>query len=140
MTCPYCGRGSLVRDTRDVPYAYKGESVLIEKVTGGFCDACNEVVPDDIEGRRIINVMLELKKKVDLEKVDPRFITTVREKLRLGQKEAEALFGGGINSFSRYETGESKPPLSLVKLFCILNRHPELLTEVRRACPTLPEE
>ncbi len=68
------------------------------------------------------------------------FITTVREKLHLGQKEAEELFGGGINSFSRYETGEAKPPLSLVKLFCILNRHPELLIEVRSGCPTLPEE
>ncbi|WP_210270620.1 type II TA system antitoxin MqsA family protein [Ensifer oleiphilus] len=140
MTCPYCGRGTLVRDTRDVPYVYRGVGILIEKVAGRFCNECNEVVPDDTDGRRIIKAMLELKKKVDTEKVDPRFITTVREKLHLGQKEAEELFGGGINSFSRYETGESKPPLSLVKLFCILNLHPELLIEVRSGCPTLPEE
>lgn len=130
MTCPYCARGTLVRDTRDVSYVYREESVLIEAVTGGFCDACSEVVPDGADAGRIIKTMLEFRKKVDSEKVDPRFITTGRMKRHLGQKEAVGLFGGGTNSFSRYEVGEAKPPLSLVKLFCILNGHPELLVEV----------
>ncbi|OCP34415.1 type II toxin-antitoxin system MqsA family antitoxin [Ensifer sp. LC163] len=68
MTCPYCGRGTLVRDTRDIPYVYRGESVLIEKVTGRFCDACNEVVPDDMDAQRLIKTMLKFNKKVDIEK------------------------------------------------------------------------
>ncbi|MES2663686.1 MAG: type II toxin-antitoxin system MqsA family antitoxin, partial [Pseudomonadota bacterium] len=41
-------------------------------------------------------------------------------------------FGGGVNAFSRYENGKTKPPLALVKLFQVLDRHPELLNEVRR--------
>lgn len=53
--------------------------MLIEKVTGRFCDACNEVVPDDTDAQRIIKAMLKFKKKVDIEKVGPRFITTVRK-------------------------------------------------------------
>ncbi|HEX9174301.1 MAG TPA: type II toxin-antitoxin system MqsA family antitoxin, partial [Telluria sp.] len=41
------------------------------------------------------------------------------------------LFGGGVNAFSRYETGTTKPPLALVKLLKLLDRHPDLLAEVR---------
>jgi len=37
---------------------------------------------------------------------------------------------GGINAFSHYETGKTKPPLALVKL---LDRHPDLLKEVKTA-------
>ena len=29
---------------------------------------------------------------------------------------AAAIFGGGVNAFSRYETGKTRPPLALVKL------------------------
>jgi len=35
------------------------------------------------------------------------------------------------DSTSRHENGKTKPPLALVKLFKLLDRHPELLGEVR---------
>jgi hypothetical protein len=47
-----------------------------------------------------------------------------------GRPPAE-IFGGGVNAFSRYENGKTKPPLALVKLLKVLDRHPELLGEVR---------
>ena len=47
------------------------------------------------------------------------------------QRQAAELFGGGVNAFSRYENGKTKPPLALVKLFKLLDRHPDLLSEVR---------
>ena len=65
--------------------------------------------------------------------VDPRFITNVRKLLALDQREAAEIFGGGINAFSRYENGKTKPPLALVKLLKVLERHPDLLNEVRAA-------
>jgi HTH-type transcriptional regulator/antitoxin MqsA len=55
----------------------------------------------------------------------------VRKKLQLGQREAAEIFGGGINAFSSCENGKTKPPLALVKSFKLLDRHPELLGEVR---------
>ena len=55
----------------------------------------------------------------------------MRKKLRLDQREAADIFGGGVNAFSRYENGKTKPPLALVKLLKVLDRHPELLKEVR---------
>ena len=39
----------------------------------------------------------------------------------------------GVNAFSRYENGKTKPPLALVKLLKVLDHHPELLNEVRAA-------
>jgi HTH-type transcriptional regulator/antitoxin MqsA len=47
------------------------------------------------------------------------------------QRQAAAIFGGGPNAFSRYENGKTKPPLALVKLLMVLDRHPNLLNEVR---------
>jgi hypothetical protein len=35
----------------------------------------------------------------------------------LDQREAAEIFGHGVNAFSRYESGKTKPPLALVKLF-----------------------
>jgi HTH-type transcriptional regulator/antitoxin MqsA len=56
---------------------------------------------------------------------------SVRKKLALDQREAAEIFGGGVNAFSRYENGKTKPPLSLVKLLKVLERHPDLLAEIR---------
>ncbi|MNT62404.1 Antitoxin MqsA [compost metagenome] len=55
----------------------------------------------------------------------------MRRKLELDQREAGEIFGGGVNAFSRYETGRTKPPLALVKLLKLLDRHPNLLEEIR---------
>ncbi|WP_274377175.1 type II toxin-antitoxin system MqsA family antitoxin [Ectothiorhodospira magna] len=38
-----------------------------------------------------------------------------------------------MNAFSRYERGEVDPPRSVVKFLRVLDRHPELLEEVKRA-------
>lgn len=75
--------------------------------------------------------MRTFNKQVNAAIIDPCFIVSVRKKLGLGQREAAEIFGGGINAFSRYETGKTKPPLALVKLFKLLDRHPDLLREVR---------
>ena len=133
MKCPVCGAAKLVRDTRDVPYTYKGESTVIPAVFGEFCPACSEAVLDASESARASALMLEFNKQVNATIVDPAFIASVRKKLALDQREAAAIFGGGVNAFSRYENGKTKPPLALVKLLKVLDRHPDLLAEIRAA-------
>ena len=133
MKCPFCAAAKLVRDTRDLPYVYKGESTVIPAVTGDCCPACGEAVLDVAESARTSAAMLEFNKQVNASIVDPVFIASVRKKLALDQREAAEIFGGGINAFSRYENGKTKPPLALVKLLKVLDRHPELLAEVKAA-------
>ena len=131
MKCPTCAIAELVHDTRDMSYTYKGETTIIPEVTGDFCSACDEAIFDQAESRRVSALMREFSKQVNAAIVDPGFITKVRKKLALDQREAAEIFGGGINAFSRYENGKTKPPLALVKLLKILDRHPDLLSEVR---------
>ncbi len=133
MKCPVCGAAELVRDTRDMPYTYKGESTIIPALTGDYCPACAEVVLDMEEAERFGQQIREFNKQVNAAIVDPQFIVGVRKKLKLDQREAAELFGGGVNAFSRYENGKTKPPLALVKLLKVLDRHPDLLNEVRTA-------
>jgi len=133
MKCPVCGAAGLIHDTRDLPYTYKGETTVIAAVIGDFCPACAESVLDAAESNRVMREMRAFSKQVNAAIVDPGFITDVRKKLDLDQREAAEIFGGSINAFSRYENGKTKPPLALVKLFKLLDRHPDLLNEVRTA-------
>lgn len=131
MKCPVCGAAQLIHDTRDLPYVYKGEATVITAVTADFCPACGESITDMAETERVMGAMQAFQKQVNAGLVDPGFIADVRKKLDLGQREAAEIFGGGVNAFSRYENGKTKPPQALVQLLKLLDRHPELLNEVR---------
>jgi HTH-type transcriptional regulator / antitoxin MqsA len=130
MKCITCGTGRMKLATRDVTYTYKGHSTVLQNVTGQFCSSCDEYILDAAESKRTMDAMLAFHKNVNAVIVDPSFISSVRKKLALDQREAAFMFGGGVNAFSRYETGKTKPPLALVKLFQIFDRHPHLLAEV----------
>ena len=119
-----------MRDTRDILYVYKGETTTIPAVRGEFCPACGESVLAAAESKRVSAAMLEFNKQVNASVVDPGFIARVRKKLVLDQRQVATIFGGGANAFSRYENGKTKPPLALVKLLILLDRHPKLLNEV----------
>ena len=104
---------------------------MLPAVTADFCNACDESITDASQTKRVMDLMLTFNKQVNAASVDPSYITTVRKKLDLDQREAAEIFGGGVNAFSRYENGKTKPPLALVKLLKMLDRHPDLLAEVR---------
>jgi HTH-type transcriptional regulator/antitoxin MqsA len=131
MECPICGAAELIHNTRDLPYTYKGETTSIPAVTGDFCPACAESILDAAESDRVMQEMRAFSKQVNAAIVDPKFIVQVRKKLKIDHREAGEIFGGGVNAFSRYENGKTKPPLALVKLLKVLDRHPDLLKEVR---------
>ena len=131
MKCPTCAAAELIHDTSNITYSYKVESTLIPAVTRHFCPACDESVTDMAETDRAMRKMQVFNQQANSAIVDPIFIVTVRKKLNLGQKEAAKIFGGGVNAFLRYESSLTKPPLALVKLLRVLDRHLDLLNEVR---------
>ncbi|MBB5610626.1 MULTISPECIES: type II toxin-antitoxin system MqsA family antitoxin [unclassified Janthinobacterium] len=130
MKCEICGAGDLVQEVRDLSYTYKGETTVLPHVEGEFCTACDEAILGPQESRRTMDLMLAFNKQVNSASVDPQFILSVRKKLNLDQRQAAEIFGGGVNAFSRYENGKTRPPLATVKLLKLLNNHPELLPEV----------
>lgn len=131
MKCPLCGGAELEHDTRDRPYTYKGQTTTIVAVEGDYCPSCGEATFGPEEAQRVSQAMLAFNKQVNGAEVDPLFILSVRRKLELDQRQAGELFGGGPTAFSRYENGKIKPPVALVQLFKLLDRHPDLLQEMR---------
>jgi HTH-type transcriptional regulator/antitoxin MqsA len=133
MKCPVCGAAELIHDIRDLPYTYKGKTTTLAAVSADFCPACDESITDLAETDRVMREMSAFNRQVNAAIVDPGFIAGVRKKLALDQREAAEIFGGGVNAFSRYESGKIKPSLALVKLLKVLDRHPDLLDEIRMA-------
>ncbi|MDA3132236.1 type II TA system antitoxin MqsA family protein [Atlantibacter subterraneus] len=133
MKCPVCGGAELLHESRDMQYEYKGRKTVFHAVKGQFCDRCGEVIFGDGEGDEYFAGMVEFNRRVNAEEVDPAFIAKVRKRLKLDQRQAAEIFGGGANAFSRYETGRVAPPRPLVLLFKALDKHPELLEELKRA-------
>ena len=82
MKCPNCGASELVKDTRDIPYTYKGQSTSIENVTGEFCPACGEAVLELGESVRTSALMLDWNREVNASIVDPAFILVRHERLK----------------------------------------------------------
>lgn len=129
--CPACGAGELAQETRNMPYVYKGRKTVLAGISGQWCTSCGEVFLRSGEIDNYMAAVNAFKKEVNATLVDAVYVAAVRKKLNLDQREAAHLFGGGVNAFSRYETGKAVPPVALVKLLKILDGHPELLEEVR---------
>lgn len=135
MKCPICGREGLSVVTKDFPYTYKGETVVIKNVTGEYCSSCDDMILGGEDLQRVSDESMALVKRVNAAVIDPGYIVAVRKKLKLSQAAANKIFGGGPNAFSRYETGKALPPQSLIQLLRLLDGHPELLTEVKNPPP-----
>lgn len=112
-------------------YIKKDQQTTLPQITGEFCPSCGEVVLNREHGDRYSARIGAFQRQVNAAFVDPAFIARVRKRLDLDQRQAADIFGGGVNAFSLYENGKAKPPPALVKLFKALDRHPELLNEIR---------
>jgi HTH-type transcriptional regulator/antitoxin MqsA len=50
---------------RDMPFEYKGQTTVIPKVEGDFCDACGEMIMADAESLRVGTAMRDFRNQVD---------------------------------------------------------------------------
>ena len=130
MKCPLCGTGDLVRETRSLTYSYNGSSTVVQQ-SGDFCTACREGIFTADESENYLAAINAFRADVDAAPLPPAEVRRIRRKLRLTQREAGDIFGGGIRAFSQYERGETRQGRALDKLFRLLDRHPELLDEIR---------
>ena len=131
MKCPACGNSEMVTRTQDETLSYGGKSLTLHAMTGEFCPACGEGIRDEESYLRYTEAQSAIIRAV---KGDVSAdIRRIRKHLKLTQTELSEVVGIGKVAFSRYERGETKPPAPLVKLLKLVERHPELLTEM---CPT----
>lgn len=125
--CPLCGEGTLMDTTKRTEEKYKGASFVMH-IRGAFCDHCHDGFPEFDPQQEA--AWRAFRDRIDAEEAAE--LARIRKKLGLTQAKAAALAGGGKNAFSRYEKGKAKPVAAVINLFRLLDRHPELIEELRR--------
>ncbi|GHT86058.1 antitoxin [Betaproteobacteria bacterium] len=129
--CLQCDDGTeLQLCVKDVTVTEGAVSKIAPDIAGWHCPKCGEIeFIDEDSSTRHMAVLDAVFEEVNADKNS--FIRRIRKKLGLRQAEAGQLFGGGVSAFSDYERGKRQPHKAVVLLLHILNRHPELLNEIR---------
>jgi HTH-type transcriptional regulator/antitoxin MqsA len=121
----------MVTKSCDEILSYGGKSVVLHGMKGEFCPECGEGVWDVESYRRYTEEQSKLLDSINSE------IRRIREKLNMTQVQLAEVVGVGKMAFSRYERGESRPAAPLVKLLRLMERHPELLPEIKEPTEAL---
>lgn len=131
--CLQCDDGTLLEHgAKDMEITINGLSATVPAVTGWHCPVCGECEFSEQESSLRFSEALETLRKT-ANKQRAAELRAIRKKLGLRQADAGKLFGGGVSAFSDYERGKTQPHKSTVLLLKLLNKHPELLDEVRTA-------
>jgi HTH-type transcriptional regulator / antitoxin MqsA len=131
MKCPSCGHSKMVSKVKDETLSYGGQSLTLHAMKGEFCPVCGEGIWDEESYRRYTEAQAALIRAV---KGDVSAdIRRIRKNLKLTQTELSKVVGIGKVAFSRYERGETRPPAPLVKLLKMVEKHPDLLSEISSA-------
>ncbi|WP_027169201.1 type II toxin-antitoxin system MqsA family antitoxin [Mesorhizobium sp. WSM3224] len=128
MTSPETGE-TLTRGVRPFAVTYKGESMTVD-LPGYYPASDGESVHVGDDMIAVDAALRLLKEKVDGVPA-PETIRRMRAKLKLSQREAGSLFKVGENAFDKYERGLIEPSGPTIQLMTLLEKHPELLDELR---------
>jgi len=124
----------LVRGVRPLVITFRGQEITIE-MPGWYA-------PDDPEGEsglhdpadmRASDRAVNLLKARDAGLLPPDAIRRIRKGLRLTQREAGALIGGGPNAFQKYEAGDILISKAADTALRLLAGKPARLSELREA-------
>jgi len=128
MPCPLTGQ-TLHRDTRPFTVSYKGQQIVVA-LPGYYPDGDGESVHVGADMAAADHALRALKEQVD-GLPSPATIRRIRHKLRLSQRAAGVVFGVGPRAFDKYERSLVEPSGPTVQLMRLLDRHPELVPELR---------
>ncbi|MCU0577324.1 MAG: type II toxin-antitoxin system MqsA family antitoxin [Desulfobacterota bacterium] len=113
----------------DETLSYGSESLTLHDMKGEFCPKCGEGIWNDESYHRYTAAQDAMMRKTRGDVGTD--IRRIRKALKLTQSELARIFGVGKVAFSRYERGETTPPAPVIKLLKLVERHPDLLPEVR---------
>jgi len=103
--CPVCNANGLVVATATEMLPYGGKEIEVHGVEFSVCAACKEEIVTPEQAKRNDLRFADAKRAADGLLVGHE-IKAFRESLSLTQAEASAIYGGGVNAFSKYERGE----------------------------------
>jgi HTH-type transcriptional regulator/antitoxin MqsA len=119
----------LYRGVRPFVVTYKDRSITVE--LPGYYPKSGEEGVHVGEDMAITDAALRTLKEEAEGIPSPQTIRRVRNKLNLSQREAGGLLKVGENAFDKYERGLVEPSGPTSQLLKLLDRHPELIDELR---------
>jgi len=120
--CPETGH-PMTRDVRPMTIEYKGHALEVD-MPGWYCEHCGEGVhsgKDMVVSDRALN---RLKAEVD-GLLLPETVKRIRKRLKLTQKAAGTIIGGGPNAFQKYESGEVLISKAIASALLLLDSNPD---------------
>lgn len=123
----------LTRGVRPFQVVYKGEVITVA-LPGYYPAGEGDGVHVGRDMEVVDEALRALKEKVE-GVPSPATIKRFRAKLKLSQREAGALLKVGENAFDKYERGLVEPSGPTSQLITLLDRHPELASELRSSLP-----
>lgn len=128
MSSPETGE-ILRRGSRPFELRYKGETMTVD-LPGYYPEGEGEGVHVGDDMAVADEALRSLKEKID-GIPSPKTIRRLRKKLGLSQREAGTLLKVGENAFDKYERGLIEPSGPTSQLLRLLDRHPELVEDLR---------
>lgn len=129
IKCPACG-GPAVRQVRTDTVEYKGQKASV-RVSGHWCDKCGEAVLGAAALEKRERAFLELRARVE-GVLGPHRVAAIRERLKLSQRRAGELLGGGPRAFQKYESGTQQVSVPMTNLLTLLEKDPRRLGELAK--------
>lgn len=130
-SCPECGSSDMVQGFRTQTVEYGGLVSEPYEQPGLWCQSCGEGLISFKEMEVGSREMHKLKARVE-HLLPPSEVRRVRKKLRLTQKEAGLLLGGGQNAFQKYESADVLTSQAISNLLRLLDHDPSGLEVLRR--------
>lgn len=123
--CPLCEEGNLHEEQEEIQINYK--KVLINVQTKhSVCDCCEVEQLTTEQARQNKRASIAAKKHAE-GLLTGKEVQALRKKLRLDQKQAALVFGGGPKAFSKYENDDVMQSEAMDKLMRIALERPDTL-------------
>ncbi len=133
--CPVCKK----KYNANKIYANKNEPLIktpvVFKLLNKLCEQCRQTVftrlgnkPSDKDTKELYAIVNGLLTSEE--------VRQIRKNLKLTQKEAARICGGGPNAFSRYERSEAVPIRATSNLLRLLNKYPQEVSYLINLFPT----
>lgn len=130
MICPVTGK-EMSRGVRPLTLSYKGASITFD-MPGWYAEGVEDGIHTG-EDTKVSDRHLNLLRARIEGLLQPDDVRRIRRKLRLSQRDAGQLIGGGVNAFQKYESGEILVSRAVSSVLRVLDRIPAALEVLKEA-------
>ena len=127
IPCHACD-GTMERGTHSMTFSYKNTSTEVLQ-PGWYCHTCDESLHNEVDVASTEQAISDFRAEVD-RVLKARDVARIRKRLKLSQRKAGVLLGGGARAFHKYEKSLVSVSQSMSNLLRLLDKDPKRLREL----------